>query len=183
MTIPTGLAAKPQLPPPVFTDLSSLDALRGSVSGDGSGAIEPDESQLKEAAKQFSSIFLHMALKSMREASFGGGILDSQQSEFYRDMFDQQIALDLSQGEGFGLTQVIVDQLSYRPEMQAAAETSSQAASNIPPRAGAETYSRVAKENLLLADKESSGQISTALDRSQGAVDAGVNVTSRLALP
>ncbi len=98
------------LPPAVFTDLSTLNALRGetvSVSGEQGG-----ETQLKEAARQFSSIFLHMALKSMRDASFGGGLLDSQQSEFYRDMFDQQLALDLSEGEGFGLTQLIVDQLS-----------------------------------------------------------------------
>lgn len=96
-----------ELPQAVYTDLSSLNALRAQ-GGRGS----EDDGQLEEAARQFSSIFLHMALKSMRDASFGGGILDSQQSEFYRDMFDQQLALDLSQNEGFGLTELIVNQLA-----------------------------------------------------------------------
>jgi len=105
----TGSLTSPPsaLPPAVFTDLSSLSALKANA-----GDKTEEAAQLKEAARQFSSIFLHMAVKSMRDASFGGGILDSQQSEFYRDMFDQQLTLELSSGEGFGLTQLIVDQLS-----------------------------------------------------------------------
>lgn len=131
---------KADLPQAVFTDFSSLDALRSNTAGDQSLAAKSDgvteDSQLEAAAKQFSSIFLHMALKSMREASFGGGILDSQQSEFYRDMFDQQISLDLSQGEGFGLTQVIVDQLSGGANRSQSSTT---------PANAAQAYSKVAQ--------------------------------------
>lgn len=111
MNISSNLLGNDVLPNAVFTDFSSLQALRDGGNSDSVGPLTEDD-QLEEAARQFSSIFLHMALKSMREASFGGGILDSQQSEFYRDMYDQQISLDLSQSEGFGLTQLIVNQLS-----------------------------------------------------------------------
>lgn len=174
MTIPTGLAAQPTIPQAIFTDFSSLDSLRESAGrGRESAGAEQDSAQagggaLEEAARQFSSIFLHMALKSMREASFGGGILDSQQSEFYRDMFDQQIALDLSEGEGFGLTEVIVNQLSQRVEPVAA---------EISPVDAAQAYARVAdaaeaKELGDAADTEYSGELS--LKR---------NESSRLAIP
>ena len=35
-----------------------------------------------------------MMLKSMRDASLGGSLMDNKQSEFYRDMYDKQIAVD-----------------------------------------------------------------------------------------
>ena len=99
------------LPKAVFNDFSTLDALRSDAAkADGAGV--DDKHLLEEAASQFSAIFLHMALKSMRQASLGEGLLDSQQSEFYRDMFDEQLSLELSGTEGFGLARLIVDQLS-----------------------------------------------------------------------
>jgi len=90
--------------PAVYTDFQSLAALHG-VTG-------PAESQrLDDVAGQFASVFTHMMLKSMRQASLGEGIFDSQQSLFYRDMFDQQLALSLSDGEGVGIKQMIADHL------------------------------------------------------------------------
>ena len=82
MDISSKLPASSALPDAVFTDFSSLQALRDGGNSDSASSLT-EEDQLEEAARQFSSIFLHMALKSMRDASFGGGILDSQQSEFY----------------------------------------------------------------------------------------------------
>ncbi len=52
-----------------------------------------------------------MMLKSMRDASFGGGMLDSKQSEFYREMYDKQLAVDMSQKQGIGLAEVLKRQL------------------------------------------------------------------------
>jgi len=52
-----------------------------------------------------------MMLKSMRQASLGDGLLDSQQSLFYRDMFDQQLALSLSSGDGVGIKQMLAEHL------------------------------------------------------------------------
>jgi flagellar protein FlgJ len=52
-----------------------------------------------------------MMLKSMREAGLGEGIFDSKQTQFYRDMYDQQISLHLSESGGIGLAEVIKRQL------------------------------------------------------------------------
>lgn len=89
---------------PVYTDFQSLAALRG-VEGLG------ESERLEDVAEQFASVFTHMMLKSMRDASLGDGIFDSQQSIFYRDMFDQQLALSLSEGEGVGISSMLSDHL------------------------------------------------------------------------
>ena len=141
MDISSKLPASSALPDAVFTDFSSLQSLRDGGNSDSASSLT-EEDQLEEAARQFSSIFLHMALKSMRDASFGGGILDSQQSEFYRDMFDQQISLDLSQSEGFGLTQLIVNQLSPKE---------SSAPNAVLRRDGAEAYLEVSEQHEQVA--------------------------------
>jgi flagellar protein FlgJ len=89
---------------PVYTDFQSLAAMRG-VEGAG------ESKRLDDVAGQFASVFTHMMLKSMRQASLGDGLLDSQQSLFYRDMFDQQLALSLSSGDGVGIKQMLSDHL------------------------------------------------------------------------
>jgi flagellar protein FlgJ len=52
-----------------------------------------------------------MMLKSMREASLGEGLGDSQETAFYQDMFDQQLSVQLSKGNGLGLASSLVEQL------------------------------------------------------------------------
>lgn len=147
------------LPQAVYTDLSSLNALKARADG----GLEED-GQLEEAARQFSSIFLHMALKSMRDASFGGGILDSQQSEFYRDMFDQQLALDLSSSEGFGLTRLIVDQLAPNTDLT----TSDNSAAMRSSAEKAATYSRVSQGQQTAGAQEKAGAAATDTEREEG---------------
>ena len=88
----------------VYTDFSGLAALRARAREDQGAALD-------QVARQFESLFLQMMLKSMRDASFGGGLMDSKQSEMYRDMFDKQIAMDMSQREGIGLADVLKRQL------------------------------------------------------------------------
>ena len=93
-----------------FADPQSLTSLK-------SEAKARDPQALKEVAKQFESLFTQMLLKSMRDAnkSFSGGgdaLFRSDQGDFYQDMFDQQMAMHLSQGQGLGLADVLVRQLS-----------------------------------------------------------------------
>ena len=64
------------------------------------------------AARQFEALFIQMMLKSMRDAAPGLDGGDSDQVGFYRDMFDQQIALELARGEGIGLRESLVRELS-----------------------------------------------------------------------
>ena len=90
-------------------DFAALASLRNDATS------KQDVATLKEAAKQFESLFTQMMLKSMRDAnrSFSeGSMFSSSQGDFYQDMFDDQIALELSKGEGLGLADVLVRQLA-----------------------------------------------------------------------
>lgn len=98
---------------PVYTDFSALTALKAEAGRDARGA-------LSEVARQFESLFMGQMLKAMRQASLGEGILDSDQSLFYRDMFDQQLALHLSESGGMGLAAAIERQLGGGQEAAAA---------------------------------------------------------------
>ena len=89
----------------VYTDFNGLNKLKGQARKDAPEA-------LKEVAKQFESIFINNVLKSMRQAKLADGAMDSDQSKFYNDMYDQQLAVHLSGSPGVGLADLIVKQLS-----------------------------------------------------------------------
>lgn len=85
-------------------DTKSVDELRLQAKQN------PDQA-LKEVAQQFEAIFINMMLKSMREALPKKGLFDSQQSEFYTQMLDQQLAQKMS-SSGIGLADMMVQQLN-----------------------------------------------------------------------
>ena len=89
----------------VYTDFNGLAKLK-------QGAREQTPEAIKEVAKQFESVFLSMVLKSMRQAKLADGALDNNQSEFYRDMYDQQMAIHLAGKPGVGLADLIAQQLT-----------------------------------------------------------------------
>jgi flagellar protein FlgJ len=91
----------------IYTDFSGLAELKAKAGRDAQGSLD-------QVAKQFESLFLHQMLKSMRQASLGEGILDSDQSLFYRDMFDHQLSLHLAEKGGLGLAEVLKRQLSTK---------------------------------------------------------------------
>jgi flagellar protein FlgJ len=91
--------------PALYTDPSGLAALKR-------GAKAYDPKAIREAAKQFESLFTRMMLKSMRQASLGDPIFGSDQENFYRDMGDDQLAGELSKGRGLGLADMLVQQLT-----------------------------------------------------------------------
>ena len=98
---------KPILPPTTNTlDPNGLAGLKRAAK-DGT----PSPETLKQVAQQFEALFMQMMLKSMREASFGDDLFESEQGNFYRDMYDQQLALTLAKQQGVGLTDVLVRQL------------------------------------------------------------------------
>lgn len=92
----------------VYTEFEGLNALKTQARTDKEGA-------LREVAKQFEGLFLQEMVKSMRKAGdvfAEGNFLNSKQSEFYREMFDSQLSLTLSQKQGTGLAEALVRQLS-----------------------------------------------------------------------
>ena len=91
-----------------FADFQGIAALKNDAKAQAPTA-------LKEAARQFESLFTQMLLKSMREAnkSFGeDSLFGSDQADMYQDMFDDQIAMQLSKGKGLGLADMLIKQLA-----------------------------------------------------------------------
>jgi flagellar protein FlgJ len=88
----------------VYTDFQGLDKLRLA-------AREHKAGTLGKVARQFESVFTQMMLKSMRDATPGDGLFDSQQMKFYRGMFDHQLALSLADGRGLGIAAMLTRQL------------------------------------------------------------------------
>lgn len=72
---------------------------------------QPSDETLKQVASQFEALFMQMMLKSMREASLGDDMFDGEQTEFYRDLYDQQLSVTLAKAQGLGLSDMLVRQL------------------------------------------------------------------------
>ncbi len=87
----------------LITDIAGLDSLKAKARQDQSAA-------LGEVSRQFETLLVGMMVKSMRQASLGEGLLDGNQSLFYRDIYDQQLASHLSD-RGIGLADMIERQL------------------------------------------------------------------------
>ena len=88
----------------MYTDMSGLASLRAKAS-----QKSPEAS--KEVARQFEALFIQTMLKAMREASQLSETTDGEQTRFYQEMYDKQIALDLARKGGIGLAKVIERQL------------------------------------------------------------------------
>jgi flagellar protein FlgJ len=97
--------SSPTVAPSFYADFQGLDRLRAS-------AARQDPQALREAARQFEGLFTAMMLKSMREASLGSGLGDSEETKTYQDMYDQQLALQMAHGKGLGLADMLMQQLT-----------------------------------------------------------------------
>lgn len=85
-------------------DARSLNSLKLQAGENTPAAI-------KEAAKQFESLFMRELIKSMREATMKSGMLESAQGDLGTDLLDQQLAVQMS-GRPGGLSDIIAQQLS-----------------------------------------------------------------------
>jgi flagellar protein FlgJ len=88
----------------VYTDFNGLARLRVAA-----GQQSPEA--LRETARQFEALFVQSMLKAMREASPGDGLFDSDQTDFYRDIYDRQLALEMVRGRGIGIADMLVKSL------------------------------------------------------------------------
>lgn len=88
-----------------ITDFTQFSELRN-------GANRNEPAALKEVAGQFEALFIQSMLKNMREASLGDPIFgDSESHEMFQGMLDQQFALEMANGNGIGLAEMLVRQL------------------------------------------------------------------------
>jgi flagellar protein FlgJ len=96
---PTGQAGQTGL----AIDARSLNALKLRASTDPKGAV-------REAAKQFESLFMQELLKNMRASTLQTGMLDNAGTSLGTDMLDTQMATQMS-GRPGGLSDAIMKQL------------------------------------------------------------------------
>jgi flagellar protein FlgJ len=90
---------------------SSQLADAGNLAALKQAAAKNSPQALRAAAKQFESLFVSMVLKSVRQANFKDPLFGSDQGNLYQDMYDDQIAAEISKGKGLGLADMLVQQL------------------------------------------------------------------------
>ena len=72
--------------------------------------IDP-KAEAKQVSRQFEAIFINQLLQSMRKATIKSDLFQSDANKTYESMFDQEIANQISSGQGIGLAQEIERQL------------------------------------------------------------------------
>lgn len=90
-----------------YHDLGALDDLRAKAQQDPKKA-------LKQVASQFEAMFMQMLMKQMRQTNSAfetDSPLNNSKTQTYRDMHDNQLAINLSSSGALGLADLIVAQL------------------------------------------------------------------------
>ncbi|MGB5325342.1 MAG: flagellar assembly peptidoglycan hydrolase FlgJ [Pseudomonadales bacterium] len=93
-----------------YNDLAGLAQISQLAQVDAGAAYT-------EIGKQFESLLMHAMLKNMRSANrvwAEGGLLQSQNIEFYQGMLDEQLSLSLVQDDGLGLARRFAQDMSGR---------------------------------------------------------------------
>lgn len=107
-----------------YNDFRGLSQLKAEAS-----AHSPEAA--REAARQFEALFVQMMLKSMRDAN---AVLGDQHDTTYQEMFDKQIAMEMTKGKGLGMADLMMRQLTGAAGKAAAGDA---APGNAVPAAGA----------------------------------------------
>lgn len=90
-------------------DVQGLSALKRQMRADGRGAMQ-------SAAREMEGLFVQVMLKSMRQASFGGGLLQSQAGDMMTSLYDQQLAQQVAGRGELGLAQMMLKQMGELPQ-------------------------------------------------------------------
>lgn len=99
----------------IYSDFTQFGSLRAEATQNPNAAVE-------EVAAQFESLFLQQMLKTMRDATVKSDLMNSDSTETYQSMADQQLALQLSEQGGVGLARMMVEQMQTRGMVTAASE-------------------------------------------------------------
>jgi Rod binding domain-containing protein len=113
-------------------DGRNLDALKGRAARDPEGAV-------KEAARQFETLFMQEVMKRMRAASLDSGLLDNEMTKLGTEMLDQQYAQAMSGLPG-GLSAAIERQLRGGLQPRTASPRCRWAAPSCPPPSRCPTW-------------------------------------------
>jgi flagellar protein FlgJ len=120
----------------VTTGISATHDFRGLAELRADAARQSPEAA-REAARQFEALFVQMMLKSMRDAN---AVLGEERDRTYEEMFDQQVALEMTRGKGLGLADMLVRQLQLNAAD--AAGDAAATATPAPPPSGTQAAAR-----------------------------------------
>jgi flagellar protein FlgJ len=154
---PQGLAIDP----------NALNKLKYSSGADGA---KTDKAALKEAAKQFESLFMRELIKSMREATQKSGLLDGSGSDLGTDLLDQQLSVQLSGLPG-GLSEAIERQLSRQVTpgpVQDKAATAAEASEALPAVSAPSTLGRQSAGPRAASFVQQHSDAAAAVSRESG---------------
>lgn len=91
-------------------------AITSTATG-ATAAADPtaaDKAKLKSAAQAFEAVFLRQMISSMRSASLGDGLTDSDASNQFRDMADANTADAMAKRGVLGIAGMLEKQLGAR---------------------------------------------------------------------
>ena len=154
---PQGLAIDP----------NALNALKYSS---GAAGEKGDKAALKEAAKQFESLFMRELIKSMREATQKSGLMEGTGSDMGTELLDQQMAVQLSGLPG-GLSEAIERQLSRQitaGPVQAKPASAAEAQEALPAMAPTSTVGRQTGGPRAAGFVEQHSDAAAAVSRESG---------------
>src|ERR1700688_1500850 len=127
------------LPPSMATPPASTSNANTYTDPNGLAALKKDPNSpqaIKAVAQQVDALFMQMMLKSMRDASTASGESDSNEMGMYQDMFDKQIALNLSQHQGLGLGTLLTRRLGGPSTPTVPNPTAAKSPNGVPAAAG-----------------------------------------------
>ena len=140
----------------IYSDFAQFGSLRAEATKNPNAAVE-------EVAAQFESLFLQQMLKTMRDATVKSDLMNSDSTETYQSMADQQLALQLSEQGGIGLARMMVEQMQTRGMVTAASESVVVPASDVGPALNRADASLPVKESAAENRLSDPSNLSSAL--------------------
>lgn len=141
-----------------------------------SAAAKDPKAAVKEAAKQFESLFMQELMKSMRQATMSSGLLDNEGTQLGTELLDTEFAGKMTGMKG-GLADAIARQLERQMGIAAEAATAKPAVNRVsqttPLRRPASASEFVARHTEAARNVEASTGIPASFMVAQAAHETG----------
>ncbi|QLA68109.1 flagellar assembly peptidoglycan hydrolase FlgJ [Enterobacter pasteurii] len=142
-------------------DLHSLDKLKTEVKSNSSTG-------LRAAARQMEGLFVQMMLKSMRDASFKGGLFDSEQSKMFTSLYDQQLAQNIAENGKLGFADLMIQQMTGEKPVHSSEQHTQPVPLTISPEVFKSTPSERAPSAISSLMEDVAARYSTATGDNSG---------------
>jgi flagellar protein FlgJ len=88
--------------------------INGAAATTAGPAASPEMAKLKKAAHAFEAVFIRQMIGSMRQASPGDGIFDSEATKQFQDMSDAKTADNMADKGALGIADLLIKQYGAR---------------------------------------------------------------------